>query len=141
METFNIIMRTHEGNRPNLNIQFDNDKSSMEFFSRMSRIHFHLKPYSQYVIKKANEEGKSCLIRHMDYQYFFGEDLLIAPVIKSEVNKWKVTIPDGEWIHIWTNQIFESNQYQIDAPLGQPPVFYRSTTQWKLLFQQIKLIN
>jgi alpha-glucosidase len=138
MATFNTIMRTHEGNRPASNIQFDSDPICLEFFSRMSRIHAHLKPYSCHVIEKAHQEGKSCLIPHIELQYFFGNDLLIAPVVKSEVNKWKVSIPDGEWIHIWTNKIFEKNQYEIDAPIGQPPVFYRSTTKWKTLFQQIK---
>ncbi|CAF1541797.1 unnamed protein product [Rotaria sp. Silwood1] len=138
MATFNIVMRTHEGNRPTLNIQFDNDKICVEFIARMSRIHAHLKPYSRQVVQKAYEQQQSCIIPHIDLQYFFGHDLLIAPVVESEVNKWKVSIPDGEWIHIWTNNIYNKNQYEIDAPIGQPPVFYRSTSEWKSLFQQLK---
>ncbi|CAF1358737.1 unnamed protein product [Rotaria sordida] len=138
MATFNIVMRTHEGNRPSSNIQFDNDKICIEFFARMSRIHAYLKPYSRYVVQKAYEQQQSCIIPHTELQYFFGHDLLIAPVVESNVNKWKVSIPDGQWIHIWTNKIFEKNQYEIDAPIGQPPVFYRSTTEWKSLFQQLK---
>jgi alpha-glucosidase len=138
MATFNIVMRTHEGNRPASNIQFDSDPICLEFFGRMSRIHAHLKPYCRYVIQKAYEEERSCLIRHTEFEYFFGNDLLIAPVVESEVTKCKVSIPDGEWINIWTNEIFEKNQYEIDAPIGQPAVFYRSTTPWKSLFQELK---
>jgi len=138
IETFNIVMRTHEGNRPSSNIQFDHDQICLTFFARMSRIHAQLKPYARYVVQKAYQEQKSCLIPHQGFQYFFGNDLLIAPVIKSEVNRWKVSIPDGEWIHIWTNKIFEKNEYEIDAPVGYPPVFYRSTTEWKPLFQLIQ---
>jgi len=138
MAAFNIVMRTHEGNRPTSNIQFDSDTICLEFFARMSRIHAHLKPYSRQIVQKAYEEQKSCLIPHTELQYFFGHDLLIAPVVESNVNKWKVSIPDGQWIHIWTNKIFNKNQYEIDAPLGYPPVFYRSTTEWKPLFEQLQ---
>ncbi len=138
IETFNIIMRTHEGNRPSENIQFDNDTISIQFFARMSRIHALLKPYARQVVQKAYEEEKSCLIHHTKLQYFFGNDLLIAPVVDSDVNKWKVSIPDGEWIHIWTNKLFQKNEHEIDAPLGYPPVFYRSTSEWKSLFQLIQ---
>ncbi len=137
METFNIVMRTHEGNRPSSNIQFDNDTISLQFFARMSRIHLQLKPYARHVLENAYQNQQSSIIPHRKLQYFFGNDLLIAPVVNSDVKKWKVSIPDGQWIHIWTNKIFDKNQYEIDAPIGYPPVFYRSTSQWKSLFQSI----
>ncbi len=138
METFNIVMRTHEGNRPSSNIQFDSDTICLEFFARMSRIHALLKPYARQVLQNAYQQQQSCITPHTKLQYFFGNDLLIAPVVDCNVDKWKVSIPDGEWIHIWTNKIFEKNQYEIDAPLGYPPVFYRSTTEWKSLFELIR---
>ena len=140
METFNIFMRTHEGNRPSNNYQFDNDLFSMNFISQMSQIHFHLKPYFHHVLKNSFENQKSTLTPHRNLQYFIGDDLLIIPVTQSEIMKWKVIIPDGQWIHIWTNKIFEKNEYEIDASLGYPPVFYRSNSQWKELFQQIRFI-
>ncbi|CAF2719807.1 unnamed protein product [Rotaria sp. Silwood2] len=138
MATFNVVMRTHEGNRPTSNIQFDNDKICREFFARMSRIHAHLKPYSKHVVQNAYDKQQSCLIYHTELQYFFGDDLFMAPVVESEVDKWKVSIPDGQWIHIWTSKIYDRNVYEIYAPIGQPPVFYRSTSQWKSLFEQLK---
>ncbi|UJR20100.1 hypothetical protein I4U23_023234 [Adineta vaga] len=137
---FNVIMRTHEGNRPSSNVQFDSDQTCIEFFARMSRIHAHLKPYSLYVIQEAYRQGRSCLIPHRELQYFFGNDLLIAPVVNSGVNTWTVTIPDGQWIHIWSNKTYEKNQYEIEAPLGQPPVFYRTTSEWTSLFKQIQFL-
>ncbi|CAF4629741.1 unnamed protein product, partial [Rotaria magnacalcarata] len=57
MATFNIVMRTHEGNRPDSNAQFDNDEICLAFFARMSRIHAHLKPYSRQVVQKAYEQN------------------------------------------------------------------------------------
>ena len=138
MATFNIFMRTHEGNRPDSNVQFDNDPLCRQFFARMSRIHAHLKPYCQQVLEKAYEKQKSCITPHRDLQYFFGNDLLIAPVVHSGVDKWKVSIPDGQWIHIWTNKLIEKSHLEIDAPIGKPPVFYRAISQWKTLFQQIQ---
>lgn len=138
METFNIIMRTHEGNRPTTNIQCHTDEISLEFFSRMSQIHLLLKPYFRHVILNAYQKQISTIIPHINLQYFIGDDLLIAPVVHSHVDKWKVIIPNGEWIHIWTNQLYQQdNEYEIDAPIGFPPVFYRSTSQWKSIFQLI----
>jgi alpha-glucosidase len=136
MATFNVVMRTHEGNRPTSNVQFD-DPTCLVFFARMSRIHAHLKPYARQVVQEAYQQQRSCLTAHTDLQYFFGRDLLIAPVVDGDVEKWSVLIPDGQWIHIWTNKMLEKGQHQIEAPLGQPPVFYRSNTEWKTLFQQL----
>jgi alpha-glucosidase len=139
IETFNIFMRTHEGNRPSTNFQFDNDFYSMNFISRMSQIHFHLKPYFRYVLQNSYQKQKSTLIPHQNCQYFIGDDLLIIPVTQPDIIKWKIIIPNGKWIHIWTNEIFEKNQYEINASIGYPPVFYRSNSQWKELFQQIRI--
>lgn len=139
IETFNIVMRTHEGNRPSTNFQFNNDFYSMNFISRMSQIHFHLKPYFRYVLQNSYQKQKSTLIPHQNCQYFIGDDLLIIPVTQPDIIKWKIIIPNGKWIHIWTNEIFEKNQYEINASIGYPPVFYRSNSQWKELFQQIRI--
>ena len=137
METFNILMRTHEGNRPSTNVQFDHDLNTMKFFSRMSQIHFHLKPYSRHVLFHAHQKHQSSIIPLNNQEYFFGDDLLIAPVLQNNTNKWNVIIPDGEWIHLWTQRIFYPGEYEVDAPVGYPPVFYRSNTQWKDLFEEI----
>ena len=86
METFNILMRTHEGNRPSTNVQFDHDLNTMKFFSRISQIHFHLKPYARFVLRYAHQKHQSSIISLNNQQYFFGDYLLIAPVVQNDIN-------------------------------------------------------
>jgi alpha-glucosidase (family GH31 glycosyl hydrolase) len=38
------------------------------------------------------------------YEYFLGDDLLVAPVIEPGVESWQVYLPRGEWIDAWTGQ-------------------------------------
>ena len=137
MAAFNPVMRTHEGNRPGSNVQFDSNFKCMEFVARMSRIHQHLKPYTRHVTQRAQRDRRPCFVRHTELQYSFGEDLFLAPVTEKDVQQWTVRLPEGKWTHVWTKQTFEQGEYAIDAPLGQPPVFYRTASQWKSLFEQV----
>ena len=151
MAAFNVAMRTHEGNRPAENVQFDSDDICIEFFARMSRIHLQLKPYARHVVQQAHQLRRSCVTRHTDLQFFFGDDLLVAPVTDTGVNQWNVSIPAGQWIHLWTGATFDNDdddndddggsEVNIGAPLGSPPVFYRSTSEWKTLFEQFNRVD
>ena len=43
-----------------------------------------------------------------DYQYMYGEDLLVAPVLLPEVTTWTVYLPGPEsWVHLWTEAVVE----------------------------------
>ncbi len=56
-------------------------------------------------------------------QYLFGPNLLIAPV-ESEQKFAKVYLPEGSWVHFWTDKVYEGNQeVVVEAPLDQLPVF------------------
>lgn len=66
-----------------------------------------------------------------------GPDLLVAPVVEPAVSSWRVYLPAGPWIQIWTGKMLGSETtgtwVTVDAPLGKPPVFFnaRSETGWK----------
>ena len=49
---------------------------------------------------------------HLEDQYFFGEDILIAPLIEEEPGR-EVYLPAGEWYDIQTKQMYtgSKNQY------------------------------
>ena len=38
-----------------------------------------------------------------DYQYMFGEDLLVAPVTEPAMSEWKVYLPGKLLIYTWNN--------------------------------------
>jgi alpha-glucosidase len=144
--TFSMFMRTHEGNRPDANWQFDSDDETLDHLSKMVRIHLYLTPYLKHLSDEYQEYGiplmRGCYLHYEDdkelynlkYQFMLGQDLLVAPVIKPGVDRWDVYLPDDAWIHLWSGKEYEQGWYQVDAPLGQPPIFYRKNSQFKDLF-------
>lgn len=63
------------------------------------------------------------------YQYFFGRDLLVCPVVNSGADTWPVYLPAGEWVDFWTHARYTGGQ-TIDtvAPLDRIPVFVPAGT-------------
>ena len=64
--------------------------------------------------------------RHLDSQYFFGDDFLVAPVMNSE-NKATVYLPEGRWVNFFTKEVFEGPLWlkDITVPLEEMPVYVR----------------
>lgn len=61
-----------------------------------------------------------------DYQYFFGRDLLVCPVVEPGQETWSCYLPPGEWHDFWTNQALTGDQVVVvEAPLDRIPVFSR----------------
>ena len=61
------------------------------------------------------------------YQYFFGRDLLVCPVVEAGVTVWPIYLPEGDWIDLWTREHFAGEQIvQVPAPLERIPVFVRA---------------
>lgn len=146
---FTPIMRTHEGNRPDDNWQFDSDADTLAHFARMSQIHVRLKPYLLHAAQEYQETGLP-LVRHpylhyegdaqlheLQYQYLLGRDLLVAPVYKPDQQIWTVYLPDDRWGYLWNGQEYGQGWHTVDAPLGQPPVFYRLVSDWVDLFRSL----
>ncbi|MGC9771195.1 alpha-glucosidase [Fervidobacterium islandicum] len=145
--TFTPVMRTHEGNWPDENWQFDSDEETLKHFARMSMVHYALKPYIKQLVEKYAYEGKPIIMplnlryrientEELKYQYLFGEDLLVAPVIESGQDTKKVFIPDDEWVHLWSGKRYTGGTYEIEAPIGYPPVFYLADSEWKDVFEK-----
>ena len=150
LEAFSPVMRSHEGINPDLNWQFDSDDETLEHLAKMSRIYVHLKPYYKHISKEYIEKGipliRACYLHYendselhkLKYQYLLGKDLLVAPVYKPNINKWKIYFPNDAWIHIWSNIEYTRGWQEINAPLGQPPIFYRKCSDFIDLFNRIK---
>ena len=150
MAVFSAVMKTHEGNRPDDNWQFDTDEETLEHFAAMSRLHAQLKPYITHAIKEYRKTGLP-LMRHpyihyeddeqlhtLQYQYLFGRDLMAAPVYLPGVTAWKIYLPDDRWGFLWDNNEYGQGWHTIEAPLGQPPVFYRLRTAFIDLFESLE---
>jgi alpha-glucosidase len=59
--------------------------------------------------------------------FIFGNQLMISPIIKKGKTKQKLYLPEGQWYHYWSANMFEGNQnIEINAPLSQIPIFIKS---------------
>ena len=62
----------------------------------------------------------------MGTQYFWGEDLLVAPVTREGARHWAVYLPAGTWFDWWTHQQHQGPGFvEVEAPLDRIPIFVR----------------
>lgn len=60
------------------------------------------------------------------YDYYFGRDLLVSPVVEPGAETWPVALPPGEWRDFWTDAPYTGGQTVIvNVPLERIPVFVR----------------
>jgi len=148
MNVFSPLFRCHEGNKPNMNVQYD-DPDVIDHFARMSQVYKSLSPYL-HDLKKGYEKSGIPLIRpifyhddeahfyEFDQAYMYGEDLYVAPVTKPNITSLTVTLPKGSWIHLFTKKPYEGGIHQIEVPYGTPAVFYRMDSPYRNLFDAVK---
>lgn len=155
---FSPVMRTHEGNRPDLNIQFDSDDEILEHFAEMIRIHVKMKKYLMYLNVENAEKGLPFMrslymhysstakaeeygLKDIKYQYLLGRDLLVCPVIEPGQTRKTVLLPEDRWLNIWTGEEYEHGIYEVSSPLRRPPVFVRKESEFKDFFLKLKEEN
>lgn len=150
---FTPMMRTHEGNRPGDNWQFDSDAETIAHFARMTSVFTTLKPYIKAAVAQNAKTGlpvmrplflhyeEDARTYELKYQYLFGRDLLVAPVYEQGRSDWTLYLPQDKWIHAWTGEEYSGGEATVRAPLGQPPVFYRAESEWSALFAPLRQIS
>ena len=149
MAAFTPVMRTHEGNRPDTNFQYYDDVDTMKMFARMTDIHVDLKDYIRETVKENAGKGipvQRPLFMHYEdekeaydiqTEYLFGRDMLVAPVYLEGAQSRSVYLPEDTWIHLFTGELYGGGTYEIEAPIGYPPVFYRKDAGHADLFKSI----
>jgi sulfoquinovosidase len=150
LAAFTPVMRTHEGNRPDDNLQIDSSPALLAHFAAMSRVHAALVPYVKSLMTEAQAQGwplqrplffhypneAECL--SCQDQYLYGSELLVAPVIEAGAMARDVLLPGRTpWTHIWSGQIYAPGRHTIAAPTGAPPVFMRADAAFANLFAQL----
>ncbi len=151
LAAFAPVMRSHEGNRPDDNLQYDSTPELLACFARWSRVHKHLAPYVRHLCDEALEFGlpaqRPLFLHHPDDsalfavqdQYLYGADLLVAPVIEEGATTREVILPgEGEWLHAFTGETSAPGTHTVAAPIGTPPVFYRPDSAFADLFAGLK---
>jgi alpha-glucosidase len=146
---FTPVMRTHEGNRPDENLQIDSKEDILSHFAAMTRVHAALAPYVRHLCVEAAETGlplQRPLFLHypepilfaVQDQFLYGADLLVAPVIEEGAAIRRVILPGAEdWVHVWSGTAYRPGIHDIAAPIGKPAVFYRPSSAYAELFQSL----
>ena len=147
MAAFAPVMRSHEGNRPDDNFQYDSTPELLACFAGWSRVHAHLSPYVRNLCNEASELGLPAqrpLFLHypaqaelwtVQDQFLYGSDMVVAPVIEQGAVSRGVSLPgDTPWRHVWSGAEFAPGHHEVAAPIGWPPVFYRPDSAFAPLF-------
>lgn len=69
-----------------------------------------------------------------EYDYFFGRDLLVSPVVEPNKQSAQIYLPDGKWRWLWSDTVYEGGQLiTVDVPLNRIPVFVRAISNLPIL--------
>jgi alpha-glucosidase len=146
---FSPVFRTHEGNRPDDNLQIDSTPALIAGFVRWSRLHERLAPYVRHLIREAQASGlpaQRALFLHypqdretftIQDQFLYGTDLMVAPVIEARATARRVYLPQGEWQHLWSGAPASPGWHEVAAPIGAPPVFYNPASPFATLIKSL----
>ena len=150
---FTPVMRTHEGNRPEANVQLYDSERLLSAAARLTGIHNALLPYLQRCASEnaarglpvmrplfLEAPGEARAWDHRLYSYLLGHDLLVAPVVKPGADTRTLWLPEGEWVHLWTGKTYGAGEHTLPAPIGQPPVFRRAHCADAALFDSLRSI-
>ena len=147
MCTFSPLMRSHESIRPWANSQFD-APAVLPHTVRLTNVHAALRPYIEHCIGQAAEgipamrpdfwNAVDYSASRDEYSYFFGDDMYVCPVIEKKTRVRKVHLPEGEWTGFWDKKAYKGgSEMETEAPLGKPPVFFRTDSSFRELFTNI----
>lgn len=140
MNAFSPLFRTHEGNQPANDVQFDDDEELLAVLAETSRWRSLLSGYLKKCMKEAEDYGRPVmrpLFYHYDEdfcfdektEYLLGRDLLVAPVLKEGQKERLVHLPGDRWRDLWTGEAYEGGVYTLFAPLHRIPVFARESEE------------
>jgi len=80
---------------------------------------------------------KTC--RQIDDQYYFGDNMLVAPVMNSE-NTRDIYLPEGTWIHFFSKEVFEGERWlkNVEVPLDEMPVFVKQGAEIPMYLEEVQ---
>jgi alpha-glucosidase len=149
---FTPVMRTHEGNRPAVNVQLYDNDGILAAAARLTHLHTALLPYMEHCVEQNSLYGlpvmrplfleapdEDIAYSHKLYSYLLGDDLLVAPVVEPGKEVRRLWLPEGSWQHLWSGECFSGGWFNVPAPVGYPPVFFKTSSSFRELFEKLGL--
>jgi alpha-glucosidase len=132
------VMRTHHGNQPLLNWNWEKDAETIAHFARYAAIHIALAPFFEGLAKVAHDSGlpiwralaihypEDAAVWPIADQVLVGRDILLAPVQAEGATSRSVYLPTGRW-YAWEGGALEGGQnVDASAAIDAIPVFARA---------------
>ncbi|UCE17227.1 MAG: glycoside hydrolase family 31 protein [Gemmatimonadota bacterium] len=135
--TFSPLMQmVGKGNR--WDAPFSWDEETVDIYRYFAKLRMNMIPYILEQARIAHEKGYP-MVRHLawewpddpevhrrNYQYMFGDELLVACMISNATER-EVYFPQGEWIDFWNrDRIIRGPRILMEAvPLAKFPVYIR----------------
>ncbi|MEE2756465.1 MAG: TIM-barrel domain-containing protein [Myxococcota bacterium] len=128
------------------------DEEMLDWYRIYTRLHLRLFPYAWTYARQIEQTGRPIQRAyglqypdaglHPSDIYFFGDDLLVAPVVVADARTKQVPFPDGQWLDWWTGEIIEGGQeLMVDAPLSKLPLYLRAGGIIPLLRETIDTLS
>jgi alpha-glucosidase (family GH31 glycosyl hydrolase) len=108
-------------------------------YRKYANLRLNLLPYIYSEAKTGVERGlplmRALFVEHPDdecwrefaHQYYFGDQLLVAPVVEPGVDTTRVYVPPGSWYDFWTGQLVSGGKViELPAPLDHIPVLAKA---------------
>lgn len=74
----------------------------------------------------ALEYPQDAKAREYPCEYFFGDALLVAPVVEEGKDSVEVYLPAGQWRDFWTQAVMEGGRsFRVEVPRNRVPVYQR----------------
>jgi alpha-glucosidase (family GH31 glycosyl hydrolase) len=117
------------------------DPEVLPIFKQLTNLRMNLMPYILEQAKQSSQTGLPLMralgveypqdeaCRELPYEYMFGEDLLVAPVVEAGRTELDVYLPEGRWSDLWTGEIFDGRRtIHMAVPRDCIPVFQRKNS-------------
>lgn len=115
------------------------------------KLRYRLMPYIMEQARKTTETGYPMLRAlifsnpddvmcwHIDDEYMFGDDFLVAPVMNSD-NRRDIYLPEGEWVDFFSRETVSGGRWlkNVDVPLDEMPVFVRKGAQIPMYMDDVE---
>jgi len=114
-------------------------EEALKIFTDYDRLRYRLIPYIYATAYQQNQTGlpimRALVIHHqddpatytVDDQYYFGDQMIVAPVTTKGAQTRVIYLPEGEWYDYWDGKKYEgSRYYNVETPLEKLPIYVKS---------------
>lgn len=133
---FSPIFRPHAEKHPSEPIYYSPE--TQKILHKFIELRYELLPYIYTMAYQQTVHGRP-LVRPLIYEqaddylvdiydmYYWGDNLLVAPILEPGQTSRKVDLPIGNWIHYFNHEAYTGGRtIEVSAPLSEIPVFVKA---------------